>query len=145
MKRGGHDYRKVYAAYHAATVRNGRPTVVLAKTVKGYGLGANFEARNATHQMKKLTVDDLKQFRTLMNIPISDGDIEKAPYDAPYYHPGADTRDPVHAAAAQGAGRVPAGAAQLTASADLPDDRTYAERRRAPASSSLRPPWPSSG
>ena len=54
MKRGGHDYAKVYAAYHAATVRNGRPTVVLAQTVKGYGLGHNFEARNATHQMKKL-------------------------------------------------------------------------------------------
>jgi len=90
LKRGGHDYRKVYAAYHAATVHDGRPTVVLAQTVKGYGLGANFEARNATHQMKKLTIDDLKQFRTLMDIPISDADIEKAPYEVPYFHPGAD-------------------------------------------------------
>jgi pyruvate dehydrogenase E1 component len=90
MKRGGHDYRKVYAAYHAATVRNGRPTVVLAKTVKGYGLGANFEARNATHQMKKLTVADLKQFRDLMDIPVTDAQIEADVYDAPYFHPGSD-------------------------------------------------------
>ncbi|MDN5762596.1 MAG: pyruvate dehydrogenase (acetyl-transferring), homodimeric type [Microlunatus sp.] len=93
MKRGGHDYRKVYAAYHAATVRNGKPTVVLAKTVKGYGLGANFEARNATHQMKKLTVDDLKVFRDLMHIPISDSQIESDPYGVPYYHPGADSEE----------------------------------------------------
>ena len=90
LKRGGHDYRKVYAAYHAATVRNGRPTVVLAKTVKGYGLGANFEARNATHQMKKLTTADLLQFRDLMHIPVTDAQIEQNVYDAPYFHPGAD-------------------------------------------------------
>ncbi|MFT4167330.1 MAG: pyruvate dehydrogenase (acetyl-transferring), homodimeric type [Microlunatus sp.] len=93
MKRGGHDYRKVYAAYHAATVRNGRPTVVLAKTVKGYGLGHNFEARNATHQMKKLKVDDLKAFRDQMHVPISDAQIEADPYNVPYYHPGADSEE----------------------------------------------------
>jgi len=90
LKRGGHDYRKVYAAYHAATVKSGKPTVVLAKTVKGYGLGHNFEARNATHQMKKLTNEDLKGFRDLMQIPISDEHIDKSHYDVPYYHPGAD-------------------------------------------------------
>ena len=90
LKRGGHDYRKVYAAYHAATVRNGKPTVVLAKTVKGYGLGANFEARNATHQMKKLTADDLKAFRTLMDIPVTDAQIDEDSYGVPYYHPGPD-------------------------------------------------------
>jgi pyruvate dehydrogenase E1 component len=90
LKRGGHDYRKVYAAYHAATVHDGRPTVILAQTVKGYGLGANFEARNATHQMKKLKLEDLKTFRDLMDIPISDADLEKDLYEAPYYHPGED-------------------------------------------------------
>ena len=90
LKRGGHDYRKVYAAYHAARVKNGRPTVVLAQTVKGYGLGANFEARNATHQMKKLTVADLKGFRDLMQIPVTDEHIDRDLYDAPYYHPGED-------------------------------------------------------
>ncbi len=90
LKRGGHDYRKVYAAYHAARVKNGRPTVVLAQTVKGYGLGANFEARNATHQMKKLTAADLKGFRDLMQIPVTDEQIDRDVYDAPYYHPGED-------------------------------------------------------
>ncbi|HYI57331.1 MAG TPA: pyruvate dehydrogenase (acetyl-transferring), homodimeric type [Microlunatus sp.] len=93
MKRGGHDYAKVYAAYHAATVRNGRPTVVLAQTVKGYGLGHNFEARNATHQMKKLKQEDLKTFRDLMHIPITDAQIESDAYDVPYYHPGADSEE----------------------------------------------------
>ncbi|RAX43620.1 pyruvate dehydrogenase (acetyl-transferring), homodimeric type, partial [Arthrobacter sp. AQ5-06] len=63
LKRGGHDYHKVYAAYKAATEFKGKPTVILAKTVKGYGLGPHFEGRNATHQMKKLTLDDLKKFR----------------------------------------------------------------------------------
>ncbi|HEY5784553.1 MAG TPA: pyruvate dehydrogenase (acetyl-transferring), homodimeric type, partial [Microlunatus sp.] len=93
MKRGGHDYAKVYAAYHAATVRNGRPTVVLAQTVKGYGLGHNFEARNATHQMKKLKIEDLKTFRDLMHIPITDTQIESDAYEVPYYHPGADSEE----------------------------------------------------
>ncbi len=93
MKRGGHDYRKVYAAYHAANLRDGQPTVVLAKTVKGYGLGANFEARNATHQMKKLTIEDLKQFRDQMDIPITDDQLDKSLYEVPYYHPGADSAE----------------------------------------------------
>ena len=90
LKRGGHDYQKVYAAYHAATTGNttGRPTVILAKTVKGYGLGANFEARNATHQMKKLTAADLKTFRDLLHIPITDEQVDADPYNVPYYHPG---------------------------------------------------------
>ncbi|WP_188535613.1 pyruvate dehydrogenase (acetyl-transferring), homodimeric type [Kocuria dechangensis] len=90
LKRGGHDYRKVYAAYRAATEFRGRPTVVLAMTVKGYGLGASFEARNATHQMKKLTLEDLKTFRDHLRIPIPDERIEADPYNAPYYHPGDD-------------------------------------------------------
>ena len=61
LKRGGHDYRKLYAAYKAATEHTGQPTVILAKTIKGWTLGSHFEGRNATHQMKKLTLDDLKQ------------------------------------------------------------------------------------
>ena len=90
LKRGGHDYRKVYAAYAAATRANGRPTVVLAHTVKGYGLGANFEARNATHQMKKLTAADLKTFRDLLHIPVTDAQIDANPYEVPYYKPADD-------------------------------------------------------
>jgi pyruvate dehydrogenase E1 component len=88
LKRGGHDYRKVHAAYAAATAHHGQPTVILAKTIKGYGLGTHFAGRNATHQMKKLTLDDLKQFRDEQRIPISDKQLEADPYLPPYYHPG---------------------------------------------------------
>lgn len=90
LKRGGHDYRKVYAAYAAALAHKGQPTVILAKTIKGYTLGKHFEGRNATHQMKKLTLQDLKDFRDLQRIPISDAELEKDPYLPPYYHPGMD-------------------------------------------------------
>ncbi len=88
LKRGGHDYRKVYAAFKAAQEHKGQPTVILAKTVKGYGLGPSFEGRNATHQMKKLTLDNLKQFRDEMRIPITDAALEADPYQPPFYHPG---------------------------------------------------------
>jgi len=88
LKRGGHDYRKVYAAFKAASEHKGQPTVILAKTVKGYGLGPSFEGRNATHQMKKLTLDNLKQFRDVMRIPITDAVLEENPYQPPFYHPG---------------------------------------------------------
>ncbi|MWB97770.1 pyruvate dehydrogenase (acetyl-transferring), homodimeric type [Agromyces seonyuensis] len=90
LKRGGHDYRKIYAAFKAATEHKGQPTVILAKTIKGYGLGKSFEGRNATHQMKKLTLDNLKGFRDEMRIPISDAQLEENPYLPPYYHPGQD-------------------------------------------------------
>ncbi|MBX5487508.1 MAG: pyruvate dehydrogenase (acetyl-transferring), homodimeric type [Mycolicibacterium hassiacum] len=90
LKRGGHDYRKVYAAYKAALEHKGQPTVILAKTIKGYSLGAHFQGRNATHQMKKLALEDLKYFRDAMRIPISDKELEADPYLPPYYHPGMD-------------------------------------------------------
>jgi len=88
LKRGGHDYRKVYAAYRAAMEHKGQPTVILAKTIKGYTLGKHFEGRNATHQMKKLTLQDLKDFRDTQRIPIPDNELEENPYLPPYYHPG---------------------------------------------------------
>nr|WP_234946140.1 pyruvate dehydrogenase (acetyl-transferring), homodimeric type [Agrococcus sp. Marseille-P2731] len=90
LKRGGHDYRKVYAAYKAATEHKGQPTVIIAKTIKGYGLGKSFEARNATHQMKKLTLDDLRDFRDAMQLDISDKQLEADPYHPPYWNPGTD-------------------------------------------------------
>lgn len=90
LKRGGHDYRKVYAAYRAAVEHQGQPTVILAKTIKGYSLGSYFAGRNATHQMKKFRPQDLKDFRDEMRIPISDAEIEENPYLPPYYHPGED-------------------------------------------------------
>ncbi|MDR7169343.1 pyruvate dehydrogenase E1 component [Nocardia kruczakiae] len=93
LKRGGHDYRKIYAAYAAALAHQGKPTVILAKTIKGYGLGKHFEARNATHQMKKMTLDDLKAFRDVQRIPITDAQLEADPYLPPYYHPGMDSHE----------------------------------------------------
>jgi pyruvate dehydrogenase E1 component len=88
LQRGGHDYQKVFAAYQAATTTSGQPTVILAKTIKGWTLGPHFEGRNSTHQMKKLTVDDLKLLRDRLELPISDEQLD--PYLPPYYHPGKD-------------------------------------------------------
>jgi pyruvate dehydrogenase E1 component len=90
LKRGGHDYRKVHAAYAAALEHHGQPTVVLAKTIKGYQLGSHFQGRNATHQMKKLALQDLKDFRDEQRIPVSDAELERDPKLPPYYHPGPD-------------------------------------------------------
>src|SRR5262249_54019942 len=87
LRRGGHDYRKVYAAYKTAVEFRGAPTVILAKTVKGWTLGSGAEARNVTHQMKKLSLDELKKFRDRLELPISDRKLS----DAPYYHPGPDS------------------------------------------------------
>ncbi|MCG2802377.1 MAG: pyruvate dehydrogenase (acetyl-transferring), homodimeric type [Cellulomonas sp.] len=89
LKRGGHDYRKVYAAYKAAREHTGAPTVILAHTIKGYGLGSGFAGRNATHQMKKLKVDELKTLRDTLHLPITDAQLEENPYAPPYYNPGA--------------------------------------------------------
>ena len=89
LKRGGHDYRKLFAAYKAATEKNGKPTVILAKTIKGWTLGSHFEARNSTHQMKKMTHEDLIQFRDTLQIPLPNSAIDaKLPA---YYHPGVDS------------------------------------------------------
>ena len=85
LRRGGHDYRKLYAAYKAATEFKGAPTVILAKTVKGWTLGPGVEARNITHQAKKLSEKELVVFRDRLQLPIPDDELKK---DAPYYHPG---------------------------------------------------------
>ena len=86
LRRGGHDYRKVYAAYDAATRMTGKPTAILVKTVKGWTLGTGVEGRNITHQAKKLTEQELKVFRDRLEIDIPDDKLK----DAPYYHPGPD-------------------------------------------------------
>ncbi|HLP23021.1 MAG TPA: pyruvate dehydrogenase (acetyl-transferring), homodimeric type, partial [Microbacteriaceae bacterium] len=88
LQRGGHDYRKVHAAFKAAAEHKGQPTVILAKTIKGYGLGPSFEGRNATHQMKKMSLADLKSFRDAMHIPVTDAQLEENPYQPPYFTPG---------------------------------------------------------
>jgi pyruvate dehydrogenase E1 component len=89
LSRGGHDYRKVYAAFKAAREHVGQPTVILTHTIKGWTLGPDFEARNATHQMKKLTIAELKEFRDRLYLPISDAALEADL--PPYYHPGEDS------------------------------------------------------
>jgi pyruvate dehydrogenase E1 component len=89
LRRGGHDYRKLFAAYTAAMNSNGRPTVILAKTVKGWTLGSHFEGRNSTHQMKKMSMEDIVEFRDRLGIPIADDQLDaKLP---PYYRPADDS------------------------------------------------------
>ncbi|MET4692696.1 pyruvate dehydrogenase (acetyl-transferring), homodimeric type [Endozoicomonas lisbonensis] len=83
LNRGGHDPYKVYAAYHAAVNHTGQPTVILAKTVKGYGTGTTGEASNISHNVKKLPIDDLKQFRDRFDLPIRDEDLPSLPYFKP--------------------------------------------------------------
>ena len=83
LNRGGHDSRKVYAAYHNAVNHRGQPTIILAKTIKGFGMGAAGEGQNVAHQQKKLDVDALKVFRDRFNIPVADKDIENVPYCKP--------------------------------------------------------------
>jgi pyruvate dehydrogenase E1 component len=94
LSRGGHDYRKVYAAFKAATEHVGQPTVILAHTVKGWTIDA-LEGKNATHQMKKLTTKDLKAFRDRLYLEITDASLED-PYNPPYYHPGNDSDEIVY-------------------------------------------------
>jgi len=89
LKRGGHDYQKLYAAYQSAMNHKGQPTVILAKTIKGWTLGSHFEGRNATHQMKKLKLEDLKALRDRLYLEIHDEKLdEKLP---PYFHPGKES------------------------------------------------------
>ena len=87
LNRGGHDPMKMYAAYDAATHHTGQPTIILTKTVKGFGMGEAGEGQNTAHQQKKLNLDALKQMRDRFNIPVSDKEIE----DVPYYKPPADS------------------------------------------------------
>jgi len=89
LRRGGHDYRKLYAAYRTAVDLKGAPVVILAKTVKGWGLGQSFEGRNVTHQMKKLSEEELKKFRDRLELPIEDKDLSEG--SAPYYRPSSDS------------------------------------------------------
>jgi len=87
LNRGGHDPHKVYAAFHAAVNHRGQPTVVLAKTVKGYGMGRAGQAKNPTHQLKKLDSETIREFRDRFNIPIPDDQVDALPF----YRPSDDT------------------------------------------------------
>ena len=89
LRQGGHDPKKVYAAYRAATEHKGSPTVILARTIKGYGLGESGEGRNITHQQKKLNEEELREFRSRFGIPISDEQLA----ETPFYLPPEDSRE----------------------------------------------------
>jgi len=129
LRRGGHDYRKLYAAYEAANATKGQPTVILAHTIKGWTLGSHFEGRNSTHQMKKLSLEDLKGFRDLMEIPIPDSELD--PYLPPYFHPGpdSDVLRYVNAMRNKLGGSVPT-RRNVAKALTLPGDATYDVVRR---------------
>ena len=129
LRRGGHDYRKLYAAYEAANATKGQPTVILAHTIKGWTLGSHFEGRNSTHQMKKLSLDDLKDFRDLMEIPIPDSQLD--PYLPPYFHPGpdSDVMHYVNETRSKLGGSVPT-RRNVAKALVLPGDETYDVVRR---------------
>ncbi|ULH14779.1 pyruvate dehydrogenase (acetyl-transferring), homodimeric type [Deinococcus sp. KNUC1210] len=95
LNRGGHDVNKVYAAYKSAVEHKGSPTVIIARTIKGYGLGESAQARNVAHQVKKLDFTSLKNLRTALELPLSDDQVEHLEY----YHPGADSPEVKYALA----------------------------------------------
>lgn len=106
LNRGGHDPHKVYAAYAAATQHKGQPTVILAKTVKGYGMGDAGEAQNTTHQQKSMDIDSLKAFRDRFDLPLTNEQVESLSF----YRPAADSPEMVYMAERRAAmgGSVPA-------------------------------------
>jgi pyruvate dehydrogenase E1 component len=124
LRRGGHDYKKVYAAFDAATKAHGRPTAILAKTVKGWTLGEHVEGRNITHQAKKMTEAELKVFRDRLELPISDARLK----DAPYYHPGPDAPEIKYLEERRAAlgGPMPRRVV-VTKTLELPGDSVYGE------------------
>ncbi|MDN5892534.1 MAG: pyruvate dehydrogenase (acetyl-transferring), homodimeric type [Nocardioides sp.] len=133
LPRGGHDYRKVYAAFDAATRHVGQPTVILAQTIKGWTIDA-LEGRNATHQMKKLTLDDLKKFRDRLYLPISDRDLDES-YEktggAPFFHPGANAPETEYMMERRNAlgGSIPR-RENRAKDLELPGDKIYAELKQ---------------
>ncbi|MCW2824374.1 MAG: aceE [Aeromicrobium sp.] len=129
LPRGGHDYRKVYAAFEAAQKHTGQPTVILAHTIKGWLL-ESFAGRNATHQMKKLTKDDLKGFRDRLNIPISDAQIDGDSLP-PFYHPGEGSEEIQYMKARREAlgGSLPKRVVNPT-SVKLPEDKVFDELKK---------------
>lgn len=133
LPRGGHDYRKVYAAFDAATKHAGQPTVILAHTIKGWTIDA-LEGKNATHQMKKLTPADLKKFRDRLYLPISDKELEES-YEktggAPFFHPGKDAPEIEYMMERrkQLGGSVPRRVVRAS-SLKLPGDEIYSELKQ---------------
>jgi pyruvate dehydrogenase E1 component len=129
LRRGGHDSRKIYAAYRAAVEHTGQPTVILAKTIKGWTLGSHFEARNATHQMKKLTVADLMLLRDRLHLDIRDAELDETM--PPYYRPaeGAPELLYLHQRRRELGGYLPSRRVH-SGPLSMPGDAAYAVARR---------------
>ena len=129
LKRGGHDYKKLFAAYTAATQDNGRPTVILAKTIKGWTLGSSFEGRNSTHQMKKMSLEDIMQFRDTLYLDIPDEKLDK--YLPPYLKPAPDSPEALYLAERRAAlgGSIPRRRA-ISRPLAQPDDSVYESVKR---------------
>ncbi|CAN5228657.1 pyruvate dehydrogenase (acetyl-transferring), homodimeric type [soil metagenome] len=129
LSRGGHDYRKVYAAFKSAVEHTEQPTVILAQTIKGWTLGPDFEARNATHQMKKLTHEALRKMRDRLYLDISDEELESDL--PPYYHPGEDSEEVQYMLERRRelGGRIPRRVVRRTSMA-LPDSDLYGQLKK---------------
>lgn len=95
LNRGGHDVKKVYAAFKKAAETKGKPTVILSQTVKGYGMGNAAEGKNIAHQVKKMDMEDIRHFRDRFNVPVSDADLEKLPFIS--FEPGSEEYEYLHA------------------------------------------------
>ena len=129
----------------AATEHKGQPTVILAHTIKGYGLGRSFEGRNATHQMKKMTLDNLKTFRDAMHIPITDAQLEENPYLPPYYNPGPqDETIQYMLERRQALGGFLPERRSTHVGLELPGDAAYALPKKGSGTQEIAPPWRSS-
>ncbi|MSO42890.1 MAG: pyruvate dehydrogenase (acetyl-transferring), homodimeric type [Candidatus Planktophila sp.] len=129
LKRGGHDYKKLFAAYTASVQHNGRPTVILAKTIKGWTLGSTFEGRNSTHQMKKMSLEDLKGFRDTLHLEIPDEKLDK--YLPPYFKPADDSEEVKYLAERRAAlgGSIPR-RRSISRPLPQPDDSVYESVKR---------------
>ena len=129
LKRGGHDYKKLFAAYTASVQHNGRPTVILAKTIKGWTLGSTFEGRNSTHQMKKMSLEDIKGFRDTLHLEIPDEKLDK--YLPPYFKPAEDSEEAKYLAERRAAlgGSIPR-RRSISRPLPQPDDSVYESVKR---------------
>ena len=131
LRLGGHDDKKLYVAFKEAMETKGKPTVILAQSIKGAELGPYFEARNSTHQIKKFTMEALKGFRDHLNIPISDEELEKDLYNPPYYLPEANhpALQYMHARRKELGGYIP-GRANTQPEIILPESKVYAQTKK---------------
>jgi pyruvate dehydrogenase E1 component len=125
LRRGGHSHRKIYAAFARATQQEGSPTVILAHTVKGWTLGEGFEGVNVTHQKKKLGLEELRQFRDLLELPVTDTELD----DAPFYHPGSGSPEVSYMLERRRelGGSLPARRIKSSVEVELPKPGLYAE------------------